>query len=135
MDSFKNNRISLRQELYELCNKSLINLCKDIFPEIPNQRITYQGGIGTGYEQKFMIEHYELSGTGWGSPFLLVPEATNLDDNTLQALSTAEPDDFYLSNSSPLGIPLITLEKVVPKNYVMIELLQASLVTLVSKNY
>ena len=105
MDSFKNNRISLRQELYELCNKSLINLCKDIFPEIPNQRITYQGGIGTGYEQKFMIEHYELSGTGWGSPFLLVPEATNLDDNTLQALSTAEPDDFYLSNASPLGIP------------------------------
>ncbi len=58
-----------------------------------------------------MLEHYELDGTGWGSPFLLVPEATNVDEDTLNKLATAEKEDYYLSNASPLGIPFNNFRK------------------------
>jgi hypothetical protein len=105
LQSFKDNKQALRDELITLCNASLEALGKHIFPSMPMQRITYQGGIGTAHEQQFLMEYYELDGTGWGSPFLLVPEATNVDDSTLNALATAEPDDYYLSGASPLGIP------------------------------
>jgi hypothetical protein len=70
----------------------------------PNQNITYQGGIGTSDEHTFLLKHYKLDAAGWGSPFLLVPEATNVDEQTLNALVSAEEDDFYMSNSSPLGV-------------------------------
>jgi hypothetical protein len=63
-----------------------------------------QGGIGTADENNFLLNHYHLDATGWGSPFLLVPEATNVDNDTLKQLEHAVEDDFYLSNSSPLGI-------------------------------
>ena len=105
LQSFKDNRQTLREELVTLCNASLKTLGKNTFPEMPMQRITYQGGIGTAHEQEFVKEFYELDGTGWGSPFLLVPEATNVDEATLNSLATAEPDDYYLSGASPLGIP------------------------------
>ena len=105
LQSFKENRHSMREELYALCNASLESAGRTTFPDLPMQRITYQGGIGTAHEQQFLMDFYELDGTGWGSPFLLVPEATNVDDITLNALATAEPDDYYLSGASPLGIP------------------------------
>lgn len=105
LQSFKDNRQTLRDELVTLCNASLQAMGKNVFTDMPMQRITYQGGLGTAHEQQFMMEYYELDGTGWGSPFLLVPEATNVDDSTLNALATAEPDDYYLSGASPLGIP------------------------------
>src|SRR5690606_15002276 len=70
-----------------------------------SQRITVQGGIGTGDEDQFLMDYYRLNGTGWGSPFLLVPEATNVDADTLEKLATAKPEDFYLSDASPLGVP------------------------------
>jgi hypothetical protein len=68
-------------------------------------RITVQGGIGTTNEDEFLREYYRVDGTGWGSPFLLVPEATNVDDRTRQQLAQAKRDDFYISDVSPLGIP------------------------------
>ena len=57
------------------------------------------------------MHHYHTNGTGWGSPFLLVPEVTNVDENTLQQLATAVPEDYYLSNASPLGIPFNNFAK------------------------
>jgi hypothetical protein len=57
------------------------------------------------------MEHYSLNGTGWGSPFLLVPEATNVDDQTLDKLAKAEKEDYYLSYASPLGIPFNNFRK------------------------
>ena len=105
LQSFKENRHAMREELFTLCNASLEAAGRNVFPDFPMQRITYQGGIGTAHEQQFLIDFYELDGTGWGSPFLLVPEATNVDDVTLNALATAEQDDYYLSGASPLGIP------------------------------
>ncbi|MCD8740818.1 hypothetical protein LT679_09420 [Mucilaginibacter roseus] len=70
----------------------------------PSIRISVQGGIGTAAENNFLLEHYALDATGWGSPFLLVPEATNVDDETLHQLTAAKPDDFYVSAASPLGV-------------------------------
>ena len=70
-------------------------------------RITVQGGIGTANEDRFLREYHGVDGTGWGSPFLLVPEATNVDDETRKKLAAAQKSDFYLSDVSPLGIPFI----------------------------
>lgn len=68
-------------------------------------RFSVQGGIGTAEEQAFLLHHYGFDSAGWGSPFLLVPEATTVDQDTLMALVHAEQADFYLSDSSPLGVP------------------------------
>ena len=51
------------------------------------------------------MNHYELDSVGWGSPFLLVPEATSVDKSTRELLAKATEDDFYLSHISPLGVP------------------------------
>jgi hypothetical protein len=67
-------------------------------------RITVQGGIGTAAEDEFLLKYFEMDGTGWGSPFLLVPEATNVDERTRAKLAAAGEDDFYISDASPLGI-------------------------------
>jgi hypothetical protein len=67
-------------------------------------KITAQGGIGTAEEHNFLMDYYQLDAAGWGSPFLLVPEVTNVDEQTLEALANASAEDFYLSNSSPLGV-------------------------------
>src|SRR3990170_4717630 len=42
---------------------------------------------------------------GWGSPFLLVPEATTVDEDTLRRLAAATQGDYVLSDASPLGVP------------------------------
>jgi len=77
---------------------------------LPTPKITVQGGIGTAQEDLFLREHYNVDGTGWATPFLLVPEVTNVDDKTLQKLIDADENDLYLSNSSPMGIPFNNLK-------------------------
>jgi hypothetical protein len=42
--------------------------------------------------------------TGWASPFLLVPEATCVDEPTRELLRKAKEEDLYLSDVSPLGV-------------------------------
>ncbi|MCO5260123.1 MAG: hypothetical protein M9916_08270 [Crocinitomicaceae bacterium] len=105
LEEFKNNRQSLRQELFELCNEMLKQKGKPHFSTMPEQKVTAQGGIGTAEEHETLLSYYQLDGAGWGSPFLLVPEATNMDDKTLFQLSTAKKEEFYLSDASPLGVP------------------------------
>ncbi len=68
-------------------------------------RITVQGGIGTSGEAKRLLEDFEMDATGWGSPFLMVPEATTVDEPTMQLLQEAKEEDLYLSGVSPLGVP------------------------------
>ncbi len=67
-------------------------------------KITVQGGIGTAQEDEFLRKHYDIDGTGWGTPFLLVPEAVNIDKSHLEKLKKAGKSDVYLSQSSPLGV-------------------------------
>jgi len=103
LEDFKQNRQSMLDVLYELYSTALVS--KGIFlTELPKQKVTVQGGIGTAGENKFLLTHYQLDATGWGSPFLLVPEVTNVDEGTLNQLVNAQANDFYLSNSSPLGV-------------------------------
>ncbi|MCX6150692.1 MAG: hypothetical protein NTX22_09230 [Ignavibacteriales bacterium] len=71
--------------------------------------ITVQGGVGKSSEQEFLLRHYPVKSVGWGSPFLLVPEVMNVDEDTLQKLSVAGEKDFYLSDVSPLGVPFNSL--------------------------
>lgn len=103
LEEFKQKRTELSEELYQMYAAALSS--KEL-PELtkPVQRITAQGGIGTAEEHEFLLNYYQLDATGWGSPFLLVPEATNVDEETLNDLVTARADDYYLSNSSPLGV-------------------------------
>jgi hypothetical protein len=72
-------------------------------------RITVQGGIGTAVENSFLLTYYRVDGTGWATPFLLVPEVTNVDAAHLQKLLSAADGEVYLSDSSPLGIPFWNL--------------------------
>ncbi len=105
LDAFKQQRTTMATELLDLCNNALVAAGHTPFATAPAMRITAQGGIGTAAEDRFLREQYALDGTGWGSPFLLVPEATNVDAATLEQLTHARPEDFYLSHASPLGVP------------------------------
>jgi hypothetical protein len=66
--------------------------------------ITVQGGIGTNGEMRRLMEGFGMDRTGWGTPFLLVPEATCVDNATLEILKRAREDDLYISDASPLGL-------------------------------
>ncbi|MES2377840.1 MAG: hypothetical protein V4553_14735 [Bacteroidota bacterium] len=103
LEEFKQKREAMIEELFELYKPVMFQKGLELLP-IPAQRISVQGGIGTADENNFIMDHYRLDGTGWGSPFLLVPEVTNVDDQTLNQLTNATQDDFYLSGASPLGI-------------------------------
>jgi hypothetical protein len=111
MEEFKNNRKALATELWTMCNQALEAKGVPIFETQPTLRVTVQGGIGTANENTFLLDYYQADATGWGSPFLLVPEATSVDETTLHALATAKPDDYYLSHASPLGIPFNNFRK------------------------
>ncbi|WP_256004608.1 hypothetical protein [Pedobacter deserti] len=103
LQEFKDNRAALYAELFDLYASCLrvkgIEVSRN-----PAQRVCVQGGIGTAEEHTFLLKEYGLDATGWGSPFLLVPEATSVDMQTLADLGEATDADFYLSNSSPLGV-------------------------------
>ncbi len=105
LEDFKSRRGELFNELYTICSSALKESGKPGFIQLPAMDITAQGGLGTSGEHDFLLEYYHLTRVGWGSPFLLVPEATNVDTETLEKLSRAKKEDFYLSNSSPLGVP------------------------------
>ncbi len=96
------NNFNLLVKAFELKNLSV--------PEKPySLKITVQGGVGTSAEHNFLLENYNLNSVGWGSPFLLVPEATTLDEKTRNLLANATEKDLYLSHISPLGIPFNTI--------------------------
>lgn len=110
LEEFKEKRGLLQQELTSLYQQALeqrgLRSAKQ-----PVFKLTVQGGIGTAAEQQFLLEYYQMDGTGWGSPFLLVPEATTVDSDTLQALVNATTADFYVSEASPLGVPFNNFRK------------------------
>ncbi|WP_026951108.1 hypothetical protein [Algoriphagus mannitolivorans] len=109
LDEFKSKKSELTETLMQACNQALFEKNLPQFLQTPKLKITYQGGIGTAAEDSFLRTYYELDGTGWGSPFLLVPEATSVDEDTLQRLIQAKKSDFFLSHASPLGVPFNNL--------------------------
>ncbi len=110
LEEFKLKKQEMINELYEMYGKAILEKGIEL-NQAPKMKISVQGGIGTAHENNFLMEHYQLDATGWGSPFLLVPEATNVDEETLELLAKACKDDFYISSSSPLGIPFNNFSK------------------------
>ncbi len=105
LQEFKEKKEQLIQTAHDLLVKALSQKEMPI-PQKPLElKITAQGGVGTAEEHDFLLENYNLDSIGWGSPFLLVPEATSVDNETRKLLANAKEKDFYLSNISPLGVP------------------------------
>ena len=106
---FRDRRQELIDEIYSVCKPALEANDKTIPNETLAIKITAQGGVATAEEHNFLIKHYKLDTVGWGTPFLLVPEATNVDPATRKQLQDAKEKDLYLSNVSPLGVPFNNL--------------------------
>jgi hypothetical protein len=107
---FKEKREELQHTIQTVLSQELLNQNRPI-PNAPLPiEITAQGGVGTEEEHEFLLNHYDLDSVGWGSPFLLVPEATTVDEKTLGELAKAKEEDLYLSDISPLGIPFNNLK-------------------------
>ena len=104
LEEFKSKKQELITTLFEIYNQALKDKKKASFEKAHQILITAQGGLGTNDENELLRRHYQIDKTGWGTPFLLVPEATTVDKDTLQLLSKAKEQDVFLSNNSPLGI-------------------------------
>jgi hypothetical protein len=110
LEEFKNKKAEMVQEIGGMYQAALAT--KNIsIQHLPEVKLSVQGGIGTAEENEFLLKHYDLDATGWGSPFLLVPEATNVDEQTLKDLVQSGKEDFYISGSSPLGVPFNNFSK------------------------
>lgn len=109
LEEFSRRKEELITSAFSLMNKALEQKGKSGMMQSPEMKITVQGGVGTAEEHDFLLSHYGIDSVGWGSPFLLVPEATSVDQETRNLLSAAREKDFYLSNLSPLGVPFNTV--------------------------
>ena len=104
LDEFKTKRTELIQDVHSVYQKAMEDKGEKSFNLPHSVRITVQGGIGTAEEAKFLEKEYNIDSTGWGSPFLMVPEATTVDEETLDLLANATEYDVVLSKNSPLGV-------------------------------
>ncbi|WP_215225711.1 hypothetical protein [Echinicola shivajiensis] len=109
LEEFKEKRSALNGELFDLCQQVLSSKGKVALASNTKIKITAQGGIGTAEENQLLLKHYNLDSTGWGSPFLMVPEATSVGSDTIQRIIKADKSDFFLSHASPLGVPFNNL--------------------------
>jgi hypothetical protein len=102
---FKNRKEEIINEMFTAFSAALKEKGRTAPAHPPVMRVTAQGGIGTAAEHSFILDYYGVDSAGWGTPFLLVPEVSNVDENTLQQLVNAKEKDLYLSPISPLGVP------------------------------
>lgn len=109
LEEFKNHKDQLIEDVHGILIAALENKGKTIPNEPLSLDITVQGGVGTSEEHEFLMDNYNVDSVGWGTPFLLVPEATTVDAYTRETLRTAEEKDLYLSDVSPLGVPFNSL--------------------------
>ena len=104
LEEFKQRRQELVDQLGTMCREALKLKNKTVPESLTPFRLTAQGGIGTLNEDQFLKRYYSVVSTGWGSPFLLVPEAVQIDKETLERLAAAGENDIYLSDVSPLNV-------------------------------
>ena len=109
LEEFKQNREDLRGQLHAIYIKALSASGRTPIERSHELRVTVQGGIGTADENEFLLNHYDVDATGWATPFLLVPEVTNVDQRQLEKLKAATDRDVYLSDASPFGVPFWNL--------------------------
>jgi hypothetical protein len=109
LQEFFEKKQELVHDIYSVYIAALSDKAKPIPVNPLPCKFTAQGGVGTAEEHQFLIDTYNLDSVGWGTPFLLVPEATTVDSETLELLCKAKGKDLYLSNISPLGVPFNSL--------------------------
>lgn len=105
LQEFKENRLILQDSTFDILRNALKQKNRPCQSDSLQMRLTAQGGVGNSWEHQFLISEYNLDGVGWGTPFLLVPEVTNVDLETMKLLAKAKEEDLYLSDKSPLGVP------------------------------
>jgi len=105
LEEFKRKKNELREKLTPMYAKAL-SAKGEFGDKLPdNFKVTVQGGVGIAVEHKFLLKYYGVDSVGWGTPFLLVPEAVLMDDVNIKRLMEATDDDVFLSDASPLGVP------------------------------
>lgn len=109
LEEFRLNKDTLLQELKAMYLDALQKENRTLPTQEANMIVTVQGGVGTASEHRFLLDYYRVASVGWGSPFLLVPEVTNVEDETLHLLCKATEKDVFLSDVSPLGVPFNSL--------------------------
>ncbi len=110
LQEFKEKKQELQDSLFELYNPAIIAKGKSGFEKPHPIRVTVQGGIGTSEEDNLLRNFYQVDGTGWGTPFLLCPEATTVDEKTLELLAKSKENDVVRSKASPLGVEFYYLK-------------------------
>src|SRR5699024_1424049 len=98
LEEFKQNKTILIDEMQQLYVEALKAKGNPIPAQAPSVRVTAQGGLGTAEEHSFLLGYYGLDSVGWGSPFLLVPEASCLDKGSRATLKEAKEKDLYISH-------------------------------------
>lgn len=109
LEDFKAKRKELIEKLFATCNKTWAANDRDELDNPPAVKFTVQGGIGSHSENELMLGYYNMDSTGWGTPWLLVPEVTNVDKVHLDKLLSATDEEVYLSYSTPLLVPFWNL--------------------------
>lgn len=104
LEEFKQKRAELIETLYSIYIKAPLTNNRTTVDKPYPVRITAQGGIGTAGEAEFLLRYYDVDGTGWCTPFMLVPEVANVDEEHLKKLAQATDKDVQLTYSSPMEI-------------------------------
>jgi len=110
LDKFLKKRHVLIDRLFGIYTAALQKIGRPVVSVPFDTKITVQGGIGSASENEALFKYYHVDATGWGTPFLLVPEVVNIDDVHLRKIVEANPDDVSLSTCSPMGIPFWNLK-------------------------
>ena len=110
LEEFKKDKDTLVKDVHQILINALESKEKYIPANPLPLDITVQGGVGNAKEHEFLLDNYNIDSVGWGSPFLLVPEATTVDSDSLEKLKKASEKDLFLSNVSPLGVPFNSLK-------------------------
>ncbi len=109
LKEFNENKVSLKESLLPLLKDALTSENRYSYVDELEVLLTVQGGVGTSKEHEFLMDHEHAASIGWGSPFLLVPEAVTIDEESLELLTKAKEEDYYLSEVSPLGVSFNTV--------------------------
>ncbi|GAB1484599.1 hypothetical protein MASR2M78_34170 [Treponema sp.] len=104
LEEFKAKRTELTDKLRSAFHDACAALGRPS-PISPEFMLSVQGGVGTHAEHELLRHKYGAESVGWGSTFLLVPEATNVDEASLTLLEKSADEDIVLSDASPLGVP------------------------------
>jgi len=109
LKEFNENKVVLKDTLHPLISNALAQKERSTNLDKLEVLLTVQGGVGTSQEHDFLMDHEHANSIGWGSPFLLVPEAVTIDNVSLELLINAKEEDYYLSEVSPLGVSFNTV--------------------------